>query len=260
MNPELSLKELLKAFREGRITEDEAMSAITGLRLDTVGGIATIDTGRINRCGIPEFVLAEGKVDADILDIAREQLRGSGRSIITRIGKERAETVISSLDNELHFKRDYNEYARILVITGEGFRQEATGGKVAVLSAGTADMRVAEEARIVAEQMGCFVKTAYDVGVAGIHRLFPALKDLSDAHVFVVAAGREGTLPSIVAGLVDQPVIGVPVSTGYGYMGKGEAALASMLQSCSMISVVNIDAGIVAGAQAARIANMVALK
>ena len=115
-----------------------------------------------------------------------------------------------------------------------------------------------EEARLIAEEMGCEVRTAYDVGVAGIHRLFSALKDLIPAHVFIVAAGREGTLPAIVSGLVDRPVIGVPVSTGYGYMGAGEAALASMLQSCSVLSVVNIDAGFTAGAFAAQIANMVA--
>jgi NCAIR mutase (PurE)-related protein len=106
--------------------------------------------------------------------------------------------------------------------------------------------------------MGCTVHTAYDVGVAGIHRLFSALREMSRAQVYVVVAGREGTLPSIVAGLVDRPVIGVPVSTGYGHMGKGESALASMLQSCSVLAVVNIDAGIVAGAFAARIARMVA--
>jgi len=247
----------LVSFRDGSIPLDEVMRAITGLRLDTIDGLARIDTGRMNRCGVPEFVLAEGKSDGDLLVIAGEQLKNSGRSIISRIDRERAITVTSSLNRVPDFNWDYNEHARLLVIARDGFEPVHTGGRVAVLSAGTADMRVAEEARVVAEQMGCTVKVAYDVGVAGIHRLFPALKDLSDAHVFVVVAGREGTLPSIVAGLVDQPVIGVPVSTGYGYMGAGEAALASMLQSCTMISVVNIDAGLVAGAQAARIANMV---
>jgi len=106
--------------------------------------------------------------------------------------------------------------------------------------------------------MGAKVISAYDVGVAGIHRLFPAIEKLLDADVFVVCAGREGTLPSVVSGLVDKPVIGVPVSTGYGYMGKGEAALASMLQSCAVITVVNIDAGFTAGAFAARTAALIA--
>jgi NCAIR mutase (PurE)-related protein len=106
--------------------------------------------------------------------------------------------------------------------------------------------------------MGAEVVTAYDVGVAGIHRLFPALEKVSGADVYVVCAGREGTLPSVVAGLVDKPVIGVPVSTGYGYMGHGQAALASMLQSCAVITVVNIDAGFTAGAFAARTAALIA--
>ena len=127
-----------------------------------------------------------------------------------------------------------------------------------ILTAGTSDIPVAEEARAIAEELGAEVLSSYDAGVAGIHRLFPALEALKRADVFVVCAGREGTLPSVVAGLVDKPVIGVPVSTGYGYMGKGEAALASMLQSCAVITVVNIDAGFTAGAFAARTAALIA--
>ena len=135
-----------------------------------------------------------------------------------------------------------------------------TGGRVGILSAGTADIAVAEEAKVIAEEMGCSAAAVYDVGVAGIHRLFPELSKLVEGGVdaLVVAAGREGTLPAIVAGLVDVPVIGVPVSTGYGAGGKGEAALLSMLQSCTVLTVVNIDAGFVAGAFAARIANLAA--
>ncbi|HJJ79101.1 MAG TPA: nickel pincer cofactor biosynthesis protein LarB, partial [Methanocorpusculum sp.] len=140
----------------------------------------------------------------------------------------------------------------------DGTVPKPSGGKVAILTAGTSDIRVAEEARAIAEEMGACVVTAYDVGVAGIHRLFPALEKVSGADVYVVCAGREGTLPSVVAGLVDRPVIGVPVSTGYGYMGQGQAALASMLQSCAVITVVNIDAGFTAGAFAARTAALIA--
>jgi NCAIR mutase (PurE)-related protein len=127
-------------------------------------------------------------------------------------------------------------------------------GKVGILAAGTADMPAAEEARVVAEEMGCTVLFEYDVGVAGIHRLFPCLERMADVDAFVVAAGREGTLPAVVAGLVEAPVIGLPVSTGYGLGGSGRAALYSMLQSCSVLTVVNIDAGFVAGAYAAKIA------
>ena len=150
---------------------------------------------------------------------------------------------------------DYRKEGRVLVLSN-GQSRKLMGGIIAIITAGTSDILVAEEAKVIAEEMGCIVRTAYDVGAAGIHRLFPALKPLLDAHVFIVCAGREGTLPAIVAGLIDKPVIGVPVSTGYGYMGEGRAALASMLQSCSVIAVVNIDAGFTAGAFAARIANM----
>ncbi len=129
-------------------------------------------------------------------------------------------------------------------------------GKVGILAAGTADIPVAEEARVVALEMGCAVICEYDVGVAGIHRLFPCLEKMVDVDAFVVAAGREGTLPAIVAGLVDSPVIGLPVSTGYGLGGGGLAALYSMLQSCSVLTVVNVDAGFVAGAFAAKIARL----
>ena len=116
----------------------------------------------------------------------------------------------------------------------------------------------AKAAKIIAEEMGCAVTTLYDVGVAGIHRLFPDLARLLETDAIVVAAGREGTLPAIVSGLVDIPVIGVPVSSGYGAGGNGKAALLSMLQSCSVLTVVNIDAGFTAGAFAARIANLAA--
>ena len=157
----------------------------------------------------------------------------------------------------LGMESEYNKSARTLVLAGSPVKIQ-TGGIVGIITAGTSDIRVAEEARVIAEEMGCQAKTAYDVGVAGIHRLFPVLESMADCHSLVVAAGREGTLPAVVAGLMDRPVIGVPVSTGYGYMGNGEAALASMLQSCSVLTVVNIDAGFVAGAFAARIAILVA--
>jgi NCAIR mutase (PurE)-related protein len=174
--------------------------------------------------------------------------------VITRINREQIGPILESAD-QLGIGSVYHEAGRILILATSP-APEKTGGIVAVITAGTSDIRVAEEAKIIAEEMGCEVRTAYDVGAAGIHRLFPALKPLLAAHAFVVCAGREGTLPSVVAGLVDRPVIGVPVSVGYGYMGEGRAALASMLQSCSVLSVVNIDAGFTAGAFAAQIARM----
>jgi hypothetical protein len=247
------LKALLERYRNGEIALDDAAQEIEGLRLERVGDFACLDLGRAVRCGMPEVVLAEGKDPEHLAEIAVRHAETSGRCVVTRVTPEQV-SVVQARCTGKGITAEYRTPAQVLILsTGPG--PEPTGGIVAVITAGTSDIRVAEEAKIIAEEMGCTVRTAYDVGAAGIHRLFPALKPLLDADVFVVCAGREGTLPAVVAGLVDKPVLGVPVSTGYGYMGGGRAALASMLQSCSVIAVVNIDAGFTAGAFAARIAN-----
>lgn len=256
MKVNASVEEVLEAYRAGQISREDAVNRIDGLRIETVGELARLDTGRELRCGVPEVIYAEGKPIHALVAIMRRHVETEGRSIATRVSPEQA-ALVKEAFRDSGVAIEHHDVPGILVLRAAAAPQ-AGGGVVAVVTAGTADLRVAEEARVIAEEMGCRVLTAYDVGVAGIHRLFPALKDLAEAHAFVVAAGREGTLPSIVAGLVDRPVIGVPVSSGYGYMGGGRAALASMLQSCSVITVVNIDAGFVAGAFAARIASMVA--
>jgi NCAIR mutase (PurE)-related protein len=248
------LQELLDQYKNGTISIEDAAEAVNGLRLDRIGDFACMDLGREVRCGMPEVVLAEGKDPAHLAAIAIRHAQASGRCVVTRISTEQVGPIRASANGQ-GISADYHEAGRILVLATRP-PPEKSGGVVAVITAGTSDIRVAEEARVIAEEMGCEVRTAYDVGAAGIHRLFPALKPLLSAHVFIVCAGREGTLPSVVAGLVDKPVIGVPVSVGYGYMGEGRAALASMLQSCSVLSVVNIDAGFTAGAFAARIAHM----
>lgn len=253
MVPNPSLQDVLARYKDGKITLENASEEIEGLRLERLGDFACIDIGRSVRCGMPEVILAEGKDTAHLTSIATRVAETAGRCIITRVTPEQA----GQLQQEAKASGlivDYREAGRVMVLSKEA-RPKPTGGIVAIITAGTSDIRVAEEAKVTAEEMGCEVRTAYDVGAAGIHRLFPALKPLLPAHVFIVCAGREGTLPSVVAGIVDKPVIGVPVSTGYGYMGQGRAALASMLQSCSVITVVNIDAGFTAGASAARIAN-----
>jgi len=249
-----ALQDLLDQYKSGKLNIEDAAEAIEGLRLDHIGDIACMDLGRNVRCGMPEVVLAEGKDPSHLATIAIRHAQTAGRCVITRIGSEQVGPILASAKQQ-GIASEYHEAGRILVLS-TGPAPQKTGGIVAVITAGTSDIRVAEEAKIIAEEMGCEVRIAYDVGAAGIHRLFPALKPLLSAHVFVVCAGREGTLPSVVAGLVDKPVIGVPVSVGYGYMGEGRAALASMLQSCSVLSVVNIDAGFTAGAFAARIARM----
>ncbi|MDD1674738.1 MAG: nickel pincer cofactor biosynthesis protein LarB [Methanomicrobiales archaeon] len=255
MQPNQTISDLLMAFRDGRITREEAERAIRGLQIEIVGEMARLDIGRTARCGMPEAILGEGKTPEDLAGIMLSHVRAAGRSIATRASRDQADVVLDTAQQQ-GIAAEYREGSGILILSTKPV-PAWTGGIIGIITAGTSDRRVAEEAQVVAEEMGCRVKSAYDVGVAGIHRLFPALRDLLDAHVFIVVAGREGTLPAIVAGLADRPVIGVPVSTGYGYMGGGRAALASMLQSCSALTVVNIDAGFIAGACAARIANMV---
>jgi NCAIR mutase (PurE)-related protein len=253
MNPNLALQNVLSRYKSGDLSLESAAEEIEGIRLDHVGDFACLDLGRAMRCGMPEVVLAEGKDSAHLAEIAVRHTEATGRCIITRVIPEQVVSIKNFAENR-GIVTHYHEAGRVLVLA-KGTVPKITGGVVALITAGTSDIRVAEEAKIIAEEMGCEVRTAYDVGAAGIHRLFPALKPLLSAQVFIVCAGREGTLPAVVAGLVDKPVIGVPVSTGYGYMGEGRAALASMLQSCSVIAVVNIDAGFTAGAFAARIAN-----
>jgi pyridinium-3,5-biscarboxylic acid mononucleotide synthase len=253
MVPNPTLQDVLSRYKRGDITLESAAEEIEGIRLDRIGDFACLDLGRAMRCGMPEVVLAEGKDSAHLAQIAVRHAEATGRCIITRVVPEQVVSVKNFAEDK-GIEIQYHEAGGVLVLA-KGPAPKRTGGIVAVITAGTSDIRVAEEAKIIAEEMGCEVRTAYDVGAAGIHRLFPALKPMLTAHVFIVCAGREGTLPAVVAGLVDKPVIGVPVSTGYGYMGEGRAALASMLQSCSVIAVVNIDAGFTAGAFAARIAN-----
>lgn len=252
----MDLSAILKKLKNNEISLEEAERHLRIINFERLSNIARVDIHRSKRTGIPEAVIADCKTCDEVVSIAKVHLKNEGRAIITRASDENYKT-LKLLADEMGEDIRWSERARVVVIGGT---VERTGGKVGVISAGTADIPVAEEAKVIAEEMGCSVTTIYDVGVAGIHRLFPELTKLVEAGVdaIVVAAGREGTLPTIVSGLVDVPVIGVPVSTGYGAGGKGEAALLSMLQSCSVLTVVNIDAGFVAGAFAARIANLVA--
>lgn len=256
MKPDSGLRDLLERVRSGGLSPDEAELEISTRGAGHIGSFANLDLGRTERCGIPEVILAEGKDQEHLFAIAEAYARRAGRCVITRIDPK-VVPALQEITTQLGISCEYSPEARVMVLAGSP-RTRETGGIIGIITAGTSDIRVAEEARIIAEEMGCRVHTAYDVGVAGIHRLFPVLERMADCHALVVAAGREGTLPAVVAGLMDRPVIGVPVSTGYGFMGKGEAALASMLQSCSVLTVVNIDAGFVAGAFAARIATLVA--
>jgi NCAIR mutase (PurE)-related protein len=242
---------VLEELARGEIDIDEALKRIKSESFLAVGDVAKLDISRADRVGIPEAILAEGKDKADLLAISLAHLQATGSAVITRVSTEQLQ-LLSSLSLPDGCVLEHNSKARTVVLRSS--KPSPKLGLVGILAAGTADIPVAEEARVVAEEMGSNVLFEYDVGVAGIHRLFPCLMRMAGADVIVVAAGREGTLPAVVAGLVEAPVIGLPVSTGYGIGGSGQAALYSMLQSCSVLTVVNIDAGFVAGAYAAKIA------
>jgi NCAIR mutase (PurE)-related protein len=216
------------------------------------------DSGREQRKGAPEVIFGETKETQQIIAMARGLLSGTGRAIISRMPS----TAISPVREAFQaYAVRMREAARAMVIYSPEYVSRSTGGHVGVISAGTSDIPVAEEATLIAEEMGCRVTCIYDVGVAGLHRLMIPLGDLltDGVDAIIVAAGMDGALPSVVAGLVPVPVIGLPTSIGYGLGGKGVAALLSMLQTCAPgLSVVNIDNGVGAGITAALIANRVA--
>lgn len=216
------------------------------------------DPGRERRKGVPEIIFGETKEVAQIITIAQALLRGTGRAIISRVRPEVIEEIKAAFPG---MQVRVREAARAITIYQPDYVQRRTGGHIGVISAGTSDIPVAEEAALVAEEMGCRVSCIYDVGVAGLHRLVEPLRNLlaSDVDVIIVAAGMDGALPSVVAGLVPVPVIGLPTSIGYGFGGKGVAALLSMLQTCAPgLSVVNIDNGVGAGITAGITANRMA--
>jgi NCAIR mutase (PurE)-related protein len=253
------LREVLEKLASGGISLDDAERLLRVLAVEEVGSLARIDVGRELRRGVPEIILAEGKKPEDVAEITFKAVERGGKAIVSRATKEHIEATKRAAPSGVILRVE--DRAGIIVAEKEGLDVKRTGGKVGILAAGTSDVPVAEEAKVVAEEMGCEVITAYDVGVAGIHRLFPPLKEMimRDVDAIIVAAGREGALPSVVAGLVDVPVIAVPTSVGYGFGEKGISALMAMLQACSLgIAVVNIDGGVAAGAVAAMIANRVA--
>jgi pyridinium-3,5-biscarboxylic acid mononucleotide synthase len=234
-------------------------------RLDLAGshesppdGTVRADVGRESRKGVPEVILADRKHTDDVLAATRAFLAARGRAILSRAPDD----LIARL-REAHPDYRFEVYGRSggVVIKTASFVPPPSGGRVGVLTAGTSDVPIAEEAQMVAVEMGCQVAAFYDVGVAGIHRLTEPLRTLRDRAVdaIVVAAGMDGALPSVVCGLVDVPVIGLPTPIGYGLGGQGVAALMTMLQSCAPgLTVVNIGNGVGAGATAGLIANRMA--
>jgi NCAIR mutase (PurE)-related protein len=234
------LRKLLADVRAQRLHPDEALERLRHMPFEDLG-FAKVDHHRALRAGIPEVVLAQGKTAAQVAGIFKRLARHGNNVLATRATPAQYAAVRKQVR-----RAEYHELARAIVL-----RQDDTQygkGTIAVVSAGTADIPVAEEAVVTAEVMGNRVAHFYDVGVAGIHRLLAHREALTEARVIIVCAGMEGALPSVVGGLVGVPVIAVPTSVGYGASFEGLAALLGMMNSCaSNVSVVNIDNGFGAG-------------
>jgi len=256
----LNIEQIFQSLQKGKISPSKAKKLLSLYSIEKIGIIAQIDTGRKNRKGIPEIILGERKQLLDLKKIIKKTLSKNNEVVISRIKKKDYSKILEfSKKNKYKIKSGKNTSA--LLIYKNNIKK--TGGKVGIIAAGTSDIGVGEEARLVCESMNCDCLCSYDVGIAGLHRIFPVLKQFVESEVgaIIVVAGMEGALASIVSSIADVPVIGVPTSIGYGYGEKGVAALASMLQSCSLgLTVVNIDNGVGAGAAAANIANRIKTK
>jgi len=249
MTPE-EAAQLLEKFRTGNISLEKALAAL-GKEPVTDLGFAQVDQHRALRQGFPEVIFGSGKTPVQVMKIAGEILKQSDRVLITRITGDHFNVLQKKFKKAIH-----HQVARCVVI--EKKKNKLKGGTIAILSAGTSDQPVAEEAAVTAETMGNKVQRLYDVGVAGLHRLLARAEDFREANVIIVVAGMEGALPSVVAGLVDKPIIAVPTSIGYGASFEGVAALLGMLNSCgSGVTVVNIDNGFGAAYAASQINSLV---
>jgi hypothetical protein len=245
--------QLLEKFRAGGTGRDEVLRAFQVAPVADLG-FARVDTHRALRKGFPEVIFGAGKSPAQVVKIAAKLLEREQRILLTRITAEHARALRKKFKRAVH-----HEMARCVTIEKKPLRRRP--GSIAVVCAGTSDLPVAEEAAVTAEIMGNRVERVNDVGVAGLHRLFAKLEVIQRANVVVVAAGMEGALPSVVAGLVSRPVIAVPTSIGYGASFGGLAALLGMLNSCgSGVTVVNIDNGFGAGYAASQINELAALR
>ena len=238
---------LLEQYRQGELKQDETAEKLSSLGLEEMG-FATLDTDRYRRTGIPEVIYSEGKTAQQLADIAGRLYERGIPILATRATREKYEAVLKQVPGAI-----YHDLARTIVYRAE--KAQPAEKYIAVVSAGTSDMPVSEEAAVTAEFLGSRVERIYDVGVAGIHRLFNRIDLIRNASVVIVVAGMEGALASVIGGLVSSPVIGVPCSAGYGANFGGISALLAMLNSCAAgVSVVNIDNGFGAACQAHLIA------
>lgn len=234
---------LLEQYSRGELKQEETAEKLSTGGLEEMG-FATLDTDRYRRTGIPEVIYSEGKTPQQLAEIAARMFARGIPILATRATREKYEAVLEQVPGAV-----YHDLARAIVYRAK--EPPPSEKYIAVVSAGTSDIPVSEEAAVTAEFLGSRVERIYDVGVAGIHRLFNKMDLISNAAVVIVVAGMEGALASVVGGLVDKPVIGVPCSAGYGANFGGVSALLAMLNSCATgVSVVNIDNGFGAACQA----------
>lgn len=242
----MDIREILVKYKDGEMELADALSHFTKRGIEDMG-FAHLDTDRMHRTGLPEVIYASGKTTEQVRLIAERMYKKGIDILATRASEEMYEAVKSVVPDAV-----YNALAKTIVYKHK--EELSDKGYIAIVSAGTSDLPVAEEAAETARFLNNKVETVYDVGVAGIHRLFNKWEVIRNARVIIVVAGMEGALASVVGGLVDKPVIGVPTSIGYGANFQGLSALLSMLNSCaSGVSVVNIDNGFGAACQASLI-------
>ncbi len=231
------IKELLLQYKEGKASLEEVMERLRILPFEDLGDIL-LDHHRSLRKGFPEVIFGQGKSAEQIIRAIEGMVRMGENVLVTRLSPGKAEEIKKRFP-----KAEYHRIPRLLTLKVREIPSQGRG-EILVVSAGTSDLPVAEEAAITAEMMGNSVRRLYDVGVSGIHRLLEHLETLRRANVLIVIAGMEGALPSVVGGLVSRPVIAVPTSVGYGASFRGLSALLGMLTSCaSNVAVVNIDNG-----------------
>jgi NCAIR mutase (PurE)-related protein len=257
-----STRDVLEDLASGKISIEEAEKELRSLAFTKVGDIGLMDTNRQERSGIPEVVFAEAKTIDSLVQIVETLVEKNGVVLLTRMNQNKLKGLQKTFPKLIIESKGSEEHLTVFVYS-KSWSEPPREGKIAILTAGTSDVVYAREAEAIARLMGVETVTFYDVGIAGIHRLIEPVQKIveEDVDAVVVLAGMEGALPTVVAALIDIPVIGVPVPTGYGYGGKGETALASMLQSCSPgLTVVNIGNGLGAGSVAALIAKRCAKK
>ncbi|MHA1974191.1 MAG: nickel pincer cofactor biosynthesis protein LarB [Candidatus Hodarchaeales archaeon] len=254
------IKDVLLKFKTGEISLDRAIKLLNLFSIEHIENEVALDSGRFMRKGIPEIIYAEKKNPEVIIKIIEKHLKTNKVILLSRVLTNHLKTIkhFFSENYQITISSSYEPYT--VIISHKDYQFSKSRFKIGILTAGTSDIPIAEEAKAIANIMGIECVQYNDVGIAGVHRLFNPLKQMieSDVKILIVIAGMEGALPAIVSGLVNVPVIGVPTSIGYGYGGKGEAALMTMLQTCSPgLVVVNIDNGINAGATAALIVKQI---